>query len=559
MAELVLGPMLRHVDETSATVWVETDGPCRVSVHGPTAAAATTHTFCVGGHHYALVMVENLHPGTVIPYQVQLDDTVVWPPEQDPFPPCVIRTLGHGGPLRVIFGSCRAAAPHEPPYSLEIASNPEARGVDALRAHGLRMLRQTPSEWPDLLMLVGDQVYADDVSPGVRRQLAGTTRPMGLPQDSVANFEEYTWLYREAWTPDVERWLFSVVPSAMIFDDHDMIDDWNISEAWVRDTRREPWWQDHIIGGLVSYWIYQHLGNLSPQQVRAEGILQEALNTTDAEPVLRRWAEQSEAFTPVPGGYRFSYVRDLGPVRLVVVDSRNGRVLRPGARAMVDADEWDWVVKQCQVPCRDLLIASSLPVLVPGGLHDLQVWSERLCDGKWGRWAAKVGERLRRALDLEDWAAFANSFATFMQLLSELGRGAYGPAPRTISILSGDIHFSYRAELHFPSEAGVTSHINQLVSSPMRNALAGRDRKVLAFGASSAGRAIGRVLRRSVGARAGDMQWKLTEGPFFANEMSLLTLDDDTAEYRIEQASPDEDGRPTLSIIAQVDLAPTGR
>ena len=32
--------------------------------------------------------------------------------------------------------------------------------------------------------------------------------------------------------------------------------------------------------------------------------------------------------------------RDLGPVRLVVVDSRNGRVLTPGERQMVDDDEW---------------------------------------------------------------------------------------------------------------------------------------------------------------------------------------------------------------------------
>ncbi len=553
MPELLLGPMLRHVDATSATVWVETDGPCRVSV-----GRTTTHTFCVAGHHYALVMVEDLEPGTVTPYEVRLDDSLVWPRENDPFPPCVIRTLGRPGPLRVIFGSCRAAAPHQPPYSLEIASNPEARGVDALRAHGLRMLGQSPQEWPDLLVLVGDQVYADDVSPGVRRRLAGTVRPAGLPEHSVANFEEYTWLYHEAWTPDVERWVFSVVPTAMIFDDHDMIDDWNISEAWVRDTRREPWWQDHIVGGLVSYWIYQHLGNLSLGEVRAEGLLEEALSTADAEPVLTRWAQRSEAFTPLPGGYRFSYARDLGPVRLVVIDSRNGRVLRPGARAMVDADEWTWVVEQCQVPCRDLLIASSLPVLVPGGLHDLQVWSERLCDGKWGRWPAKVGERLRRALDLEDWAAFAVSFAAMMELLASVGRGRNGPAPRTISLLSGDIHFSYRAELHFAPEAGVISRINQLVSSPMRNALAGRDRKVLAFGSSSAGRAVGRFLRRSVGASAGTMSWELTDGPFFANEMSMLTLDDHTAEYRIEQASPDEEGRPTLSVISRVELAPPG-
>ena len=117
----------------------------------------------------------------------------------------------------------------------------------------------------------------------------------------------------------------------MIFDDHDMIDDWNISEAWVEDIRQEPWWEEHIVGGLVSYWIYQHLGNLSPEQIDEEGILEQLLASDDAGGILRRWALQSEEFTPVPGGYPFSYSRHLGSgVHLVVMDSRNGRVLTPG-------------------------------------------------------------------------------------------------------------------------------------------------------------------------------------------------------------------------------------
>ena len=29
------------------------------------------------------------------------------------------------------------------------------------------------------------------------------------------------------------------MPSVMIFDDHEMIDDWNISDVWVRDDPTE--------------------------------------------------------------------------------------------------------------------------------------------------------------------------------------------------------------------------------------------------------------------------------------------------------------------------------
>jgi hypothetical protein len=65
---LVLGPLLRYVGETEATVWVETDAPCEVTVLG-----RTEPTFHVEGHNYALVYIEGLEPGTATPYEVHLD------------------------------------------------------------------------------------------------------------------------------------------------------------------------------------------------------------------------------------------------------------------------------------------------------------------------------------------------------------------------------------------------------------------------------------------------------------------------------------------------------
>src|SRR5260370_1162769 len=49
---LVLGPMLRYVSETEATIWVETDRACRAEILGHAA-----RTFEVAGHHYALVVI----------------------------------------------------------------------------------------------------------------------------------------------------------------------------------------------------------------------------------------------------------------------------------------------------------------------------------------------------------------------------------------------------------------------------------------------------------------------------------------------------------------------
>ena len=56
----------------------------------------------------------------------------------------------------------------------------------------------------------------------------------------------------------------------MIFDDHDIRDDWNTSEAWRDQMNAIPWWHRRIVGGLASYWVYQHLGNLVRREREAD-------------------------------------------------------------------------------------------------------------------------------------------------------------------------------------------------------------------------------------------------------------------------------------------------
>ncbi|MGH3994685.1 MAG: alkaline phosphatase D family protein, partial [Pseudonocardiaceae bacterium] len=98
--------MLRHVGTTTAHVWVQTDGPAEVEVLGTRAS-----TFSVCAHHYALVEVTGLEPGTATPYQVQVDGELGWPPRGSAWPDSQIRTRGSGRPVRVVFGSCRHAEP----------------------------------------------------------------------------------------------------------------------------------------------------------------------------------------------------------------------------------------------------------------------------------------------------------------------------------------------------------------------------------------------------------------------------------------------------------------
>src|SRR5918999_1708048 len=222
MARLVLGPVLRYVGETEAVVWVETDEPCVVSV-----LDAEQATFCVESHHYALVIIEGLERGRTYEYEVALDGQRHWPPYASEFPPSAIRTLSGRGPVRIAFDSCRVALPHHRPYTLRKDDDERGREFDALFTLAHELWGRPRQTWPDVLLLLGDQVYVDEGSPEARafiRSRRDTAKP---PGEEVSDYEEYTALYRESWGDPVIRWLYSTVSCSMVIDDHDVHDDWN--------------------------------------------------------------------------------------------------------------------------------------------------------------------------------------------------------------------------------------------------------------------------------------------------------------------------------------------
>ena len=160
--------------------------------------------------------------------------------------------------------------------------------------------------------MLGDQVYADETSPETRAFIASRRDPRQPPYEQVADFEEYTRLYAEAWGDPDARWLLSVIPSSMMFDDHDVVDDWNTSRSWRREMGATTWWRERITGALMSYWIYQHLGNLSATELRSNDLLarvRDAGRRRGAAPRVRRRGGSRSRRRPgravvVPAGLR---------------------------------------------------------------------------------------------------------------------------------------------------------------------------------------------------------------------------------------------------------------
>ncbi|WP_395692054.1 alkaline phosphatase D family protein [Nocardioides sp.] len=525
---LLLGPLLRYVDATSATIWVETAGPATVTVTAGERSASAP-TFGAHGHHYALVEVTGLEPGTKTPYTVAVDGRGVWPsddPELAPFPPSVIPTLEPGKPFRLAFGSCRVSVTHDEEGTAQF-------GVDALRAYALFMagLTETTSDdderWPDLVLFLGDQVYADETSDEMRAFIEQRRDPEQAPWYELKDFEEYAHLYSLAWCDPANRWLLSTLPSAMIFDDHDIRDDWNTSWTWKQRMDATDWWHDRVVGGLGSYWVYQHLGNLGAQE-RADDALWQQISSHDGPGELDVTAELDQLAARAdaePDSYRWSFARDVDDqARLVVIDSRAARVLTPERRSMLDDEELAWVDEHLLGDVDHLIIGTSLPFLLAPGLHHLESFSEAIAEGAWGRPGKWLGERARQAADLEHWAAFQQGFRDVAGMVLEVASGKRGRAPRTISFLSGDVHHSYVAEA-WPRDGVVASRIVQAVCSPIRNPLPGVMQGFMSTVARRAAGAAGRVLSRSGRVPLEPLRWAVTEGPWYDNNLAVLELD----------------------------------
>ncbi|GGX85635.1 alkaline phosphatase D family protein [Streptomyces fructofermentans] len=547
MARLRLGPLLRYVDGSSATVWVETSRPCTAEVRCPDGAGGETRTFQVAGHHYALVPVTGLAPDTSSPYEVLLDGNRVWPLPDSPFPPSVIRTPRDGdGTLTVSFGSCRWASPPE--------GEKDPMGPDALDTLAARIAADPDGERPDLLLLLGDQVYADEVSEPTRRWLEARRGLGEAPGAEVADYEEYTHLYYESWLDPEVRWLLSTVSSCMIFDDHDVIDDWNTSEAWVSDMRATPWWRERVLSGLMSYWVHQHLGNLPPERLADDPLYAAVRATPDGTDPLRAFAARADAD---PASVHWSYRRDFGRVRLLMVDTRAARVLDEQNRSMLDPSEAAWLREQAlEEPGSydHLLVGTSLPWLLPHLVHDAEGWNAALCRGERGdRWA-RFGEKLRRAADLEHWAAFPESFDALADLLAEAGSGPHAPA--TICVLSGDVHHAYIAEPTWrDGSAAPDARVLQLTCSPVHNSIPLTIRLGFRFGWSSISRAAGRALARHGRRPLPPVGWRKTGGPWFGNQLMTLTLRGRSARLRLDRASGERGGGARLRKVTESELA----
>ena len=235
-------------------------------------------------------------------------------------------------------------------------------------------------------------------------------------------------------------------------------------------------------------------------------------------------------------------------------------MLDPDNRSMLDPEELAWLDEQMRGGFRHLLVGTSLPFLLSPGLHHLEAWDEALVEGTWGRRGVRFGEWLRQTVDLEHWGAFQHGFGEVAEMALSVAYGERGPAPESVTFLSGDVHHSYVSEVsRVEGRSGPRSRIVQAVCSPIRNPLARSMRFATAFLSYGLAGPMGAVAARSAHVPEPPFRWGLVKGPWFDNNIAVLE-DQPSEGLRLAwYTGVVEDGdheNPRLSEVSSVTITP---
>lgn len=426
---------------------------------------------------------------------------------------------------RLLHGSCRK--PH----------HPSADGL--LQAD--QLLAQSPeTEWPALLMLSGDQIYADDVAAPMLiaihqliAQLGFSNEP--LPESEVVDSEqlhqvqphyyarenllpktkggqavvdlifggarkpvftsdsahnhlislaEVLAMYLLVWSPapwqglsipnsdapelaltEAQKAVYQAeqqavlafaahlgqvrrvmahLPVAMIFDDHDVTDDWNLTAAWEQAAYGHPLSKRIIGNALLGYLICQGWGN-APEQIPAQMLTQtqQALQQLGAK-AHDQLVDELLSFS------HWHYQWQTDPV-LIVLDTRTHR-WRSELSLNQPSGLMDW---EALTDLQQQLLGHKAVVMIsPAPMFGVKLIETVQRAFTW------FGQPLM--VDAENWMAHRGSAYALINLFK------HPRTPRHFVILSGDVHYSFVYDIELRGEHH-SPNIWQITSSGIKN------------------------------------------------------------------------------------------
>ena len=268
--------------------------------------------------------------------------------------------------------------------------------------------------------------------------------------------------------PRVRRALANIA-TYMIFDDHDVTDDWNLHRRWHDHVHRRPLGRRMVQNALAAYAVFQGWGN-EPDQFAAGqpgGRLLEALTAWDGQegPTgeairARLGLPSADASAPI----RWDYQLDTPSFQAIVLDTRTQRGFRPGgnglaAPALLGRDAMArqltgrLAARPHEVPVT--VLVSAAPVF-GHPLIEAKIQLKRIKAIEWS-------EQGPAAVDREAWSLDPAAFEALLATLAPFGQ---------VVILSGDVHYGFAGSVaYWDRRDGVRRQARfvQCTSTPLKN------------------------------------------------------------------------------------------
>lgn len=389
MAKITVGPVIGEVTDTTARILIEVDDDIQVTCDAADANKnIITQTSNFTKDRPAVFKLQGLLPETE--YEITFKGVA------GNYPKGRVRTFkANEDKLNVAAVSCNFLG---------------RRGEADLWAD-LRDRYVMPGDI-DLLLHLGDQIYGDAAFARALK-IINSKEPKSKKAQDEQILESYRRLYRAWWGNSSTRDVLANVSNLMIWDDHEIRDDWG--------SRRED--SDR---NSVEY----HIGTLARQVYREyQRQLWDDPPHTDDEHHFHVW----------------------GTIGVLFVDQRGGRSFgRDAARPYLGTRQWEDIVKALKndefSSVRALIVVTSVPLVYLG--TNITELGTSAADDLYDHWSHPQHnkEQVEMVRALREWKAAI-------------------PGERQLLVVGGDVHVGGHTDIKHDD----VTVFNQLITSPISN------------------------------------------------------------------------------------------
>jgi hypothetical protein len=204
----------------------------------------------------------------------------------------------------------------------------------------------------------------------------------------------------------------------MIFDDHDVTDDWNLTRAWEQQVYQQPFSKRIVGNAVIAYWLFQGIGN---PPITWESLVEPAMHFFGDH----QFNQHDELIDSMLAHNHWQYKLDTQPP-VQVLDTRTQR-WRSESNANKPSGLMDWeglcALQQDILGQQSVIVVSAAPVYGVKFIEAIQ------------RVFSTVGGAL--VVDAENWMAHRGTASVMLNIFRHV------KTPPTFFILSGDVHYSF--------------------------------------------------------------------------------------------------------------------